>query len=360
MGIFADRPTLLVTGRAATALYLLFRARFPEKSGDVILPANICHAAVYPVLHAGLSPVLCDIDPRTGNATVETVRQAFTRETRAVVLPHMSGTPVRDAEAIAALCRTRGAILIEDCASALGAEGVGSLGDDVIYSTGHAKIVDLGWGGILCTGLSAEVFQPFMDELYPDDADARNLETRFGQVYRAYLNSRRPLAELPQKDFFRSDFRRIHLRLPHASPDLPACVCRALPMELALRRERWNLLSGLFEASGCRDAGIQILDSPSGAVPWRFSFLVSPENRPRIASALLSAGLPVSDWYPSNADFFASSLPVPGAEWHGHSILNLPLTISDSDACRACDLVVTTLQSAIDSGTIPPSARSIQ
>lgn len=358
MGVFADKPTLFVVGRAATALYLLFRARFPEKRGDVILPANICHAAVYPVIYAGLSPVLCDIDQQTGNATVETIRQALTRRTRAVVLPHMYGTPVRDAAEIARLCRQRNVVLVEDCASALGAEGIGAFGDDVVYSTGHAKIVDLGWGGILCTEMPASAFNAYKEELYPDDRVSRNLEQRFAQVYRAYLNSGLPLAAFPRKEFFRSDFRRIHLRLPHSSPDFPSLVSRVLLGEVAARRDRWHRLRELFGASGCLAAGLRILDSPDGAVPWRFSFFSPPGKRSRMASALLSVGYPVSDWYPSNADFFASPLPVPGADLHGHSILNLPLSLSDNEAGRAFDLAAA-LQADADSDPIPPSARRI-
>ena len=98
-----------------------------------------------------------------------------------------------------------------------------------------------------------------------------------------------------------------------------------------------------------------MLGCPASAVPWRFSFFVPAYRRPRVAAALLDAGLPVSDWYPSNADFFSSSLPVPGAEWHGRSILNLPLSISDDEARRAFDLVLDSLTFDHNPNTISPS-----
>ncbi|MBR3583785.1 MAG: DegT/DnrJ/EryC1/StrS family aminotransferase [Kiritimatiellae bacterium] len=341
---FPPTPTLFVTGRAATALFLLLRVRFPDGDGEVILPANICHAAVYPVLHAGLQPVLCDVDVRTGNVRLADILQILSPRTRAVVLPHMYGCPAEDAGAIAALCRQNGLVLVEDCASALGADGTGGFGDDVLFSTGHAKTVDLGWGGILCTSIPEKDLRAHETELFPDDEESRSLEFRFGQMYRNYLNSRRSLSEFPMKDFFRADFRRIHLRLPRGGrQELLTAVRQALPAEITRRRTRQKLLEDSFRQSSAPAAGAEVFVCPPGGVPWRFSFFVPPERRPAVAAALLGAGIPVSDWYPSNADFFSSCHPAPNAFLHGRSILNLPLSLPDDDARRAFDLVATAL-----------------
>lgn len=354
MEAFADKPTLWVTGRAAAALYLLLRVRFPDRCGEVVLPANICHAAVYPVLHAGLTPVLCDVDVRSGNTGLEYVERALTPQTRAVVLPHMYGCPVSDTPAIADLCRKNGLVLVEDCASALGADGTGLCGDDVLYSTGHAKTVDLGWGGVLCTDLPVEALETHVDELFPDSEESRLLEKQFGQHYRAYINSVRPFRDYPHRDFFDRDFRCIHLRLPPpGAHDLPDRVRRALPAELSRRRRREWWLAELFRSSGCESAGAAIYVFPRTAAPWRFSFFVPPERRPSVVSALLGAGLPVSDWYPSNADFFGSTYPAPNAEIHGRSILNLPLAISDDDARRAFEIVAATLEAPWKGPPVP-------
>ena len=333
---FPDKPTIFVAGRASAALFLLLRARFPDGTGEVILPANICHAAVYPVLHAGMKPVLCDVDLLSGNARLADVRQVWSPATRAVVLPHMYGCPAAEAAPIAAFCRQNGIVLVEDCASALGADGIGMFGDDVLFSTGHAKTVDLGWGGILCTDLPENALRAHEGELFPDDSESRELESRFAKVYRSYLNSRRPLAQFPQRDFFQSDFRRIHLRRPCGDgKHLLAEVRRALPAEIARRRMRQTRMEKLFLQSDAPAAGTSLFVPPPAAVPWRFSFFVPPDRRPAVAAALLDAGLPVSDWYPSNADFFASPVPAPNAFLHGRSILNFPLSLPDDGASQA-------------------------
>lgn len=354
MELFPDKNTLLVTGRAATALYLLLRARFPDGSGEIVLPANICHAAVYPVLHAGLKAVLCDVDRQSGNARVADILRVLSPRTRAVVLPHMYGCPAVEIAAIAALCRQKGVVLVEDCASALGAAGIGRFGTDVIYSTGHAKTVDLGWGGILFTDLPEQVLRLHENELFPDDAESRGLEDLFGKIYRMYLNSRRPMAEFSRKDFFRSDFRRIHLRRAReGGTKLLSVVRRALPSEIVRRRTRQERLEKLFAQSGASAAGAFSFVVPPVGVPWRFSFFVPPAQRPAIVTALLDNHIPVSDWYPSNADFFASPIPVPNAVVHGSSILNIPLSLPDEDARHAFAIVAMTLSQSPARRNVP-------
>ena len=76
-----------------------------------------------------------------------------------------------------------------------------------------------------------------------------------------------------------------------------------------------------------------------GGVPWRFSFFVGERNRQALADAMLSCGLPVSDWYPAMAELFGDEKPYPTANGLGRSILNLPLTVSDRQFEAACDLI---------------------
>ena len=266
----------------------------------------------------------------------------------------MYGCPVSDIPAIADLCQKNGLVLVEDCASALGADGIGLYGDDVLYSTGHAKTVDLGWGGVLCTNLPVAALEAHGNELFPDSENSRLLEKRFSQHYRSYINSSRPLKDYPHRDFFKQDFRRIHLRLPPlGAHDLPGRVRQMLPLELSRRRQREKRLSELFRSSGSEAAGAEIYLFPRTAVPWRFSFFVPPARRPSIISDLLFAGLPVSDWYPSNTDFFGTTFPAPNAELHGRSILNLPLNISDDDARRAFEIVAASLEGSWKDTSVP-------
>ena len=66
MDITKLRKNSLFVGRAATAIYLILKTLMEEK--EVILPSNICYAAVYPIIYSNNVPVFVDVDKRTGNA----------------------------------------------------------------------------------------------------------------------------------------------------------------------------------------------------------------------------------------------------------------------------------------------------
>ena len=51
----------LITGRGATAIYLALQNE-GMKDRDVIIPGNICYAAVYPIISSGNDVVFCDVD----------------------------------------------------------------------------------------------------------------------------------------------------------------------------------------------------------------------------------------------------------------------------------------------------------
>ena len=101
----------------------------------------------------GATPVCADIDSVSQNLTAETISAAITPRTRAVVVVHLAGWPC-DMDAIIALCRPRGIVVIEDCAQAHGARykgrPVGSFGDAAAFSFCQDKIITTGGeGGML-------------------------------------------------------------------------------------------------------------------------------------------------------------------------------------------------------------------
>ncbi|MDR3361630.1 MAG: DegT/DnrJ/EryC1/StrS family aminotransferase [Desulfovibrio sp.] len=120
---------------------------------EFVIPAHTFTASAYPYLKKGARPVWADVDLRTRVVTAETVEKALTPKTRAVVVVHLYGY-VADMPQIAALCRERGLVLIEDAAQAIGAEidgkKAGSFGDMAIFSFhSHKNLTTLGEGGML-------------------------------------------------------------------------------------------------------------------------------------------------------------------------------------------------------------------
>jgi aminotransferase len=125
------------------------------KAGDeVVLPSTSFVGAGNAVLAAGGRARFCDIDVRTLNPSLGDVEACLSPKTRAVLITHYGGIAIRDTEAIAALCRSRGIALIEDSACAPAstlADGraCGTAGDFGVWSFDSMKMISTGDGGMI-------------------------------------------------------------------------------------------------------------------------------------------------------------------------------------------------------------------
>jgi len=88
------------------------------KGQEVIMPALCPAMDAFAIIHAGGTPVFCDVDPLTGLATAETIEPCITDKTKAIIAVALHGLP-SDMEAILELSRTYALWVIEDCAQAL-------------------------------------------------------------------------------------------------------------------------------------------------------------------------------------------------------------------------------------------------
>ncbi|CAA9239189.1 MAG: hypothetical protein AVDCRST_MAG41-1292 [uncultured Corynebacteriales bacterium] len=136
------------------ALHMAMHAVGIRPGDEVLVPSYSFHATVAPLFLLGAVPVLCDVDPLTGNADLADATARITDSTRAIVVTHMWGHPV-DPDGLAAL-RARGVKVVEDCSHAHGARSadgrlVGTYGDAAVFSLGARKMVSGGLGGVLTT-----------------------------------------------------------------------------------------------------------------------------------------------------------------------------------------------------------------
>lgn len=135
------------------ALELALSALNIGPGDEVVVPARTFIASASCVVARGAVPVIADVDPVSQNLTVDTVRQALTDRTRAIVAVHLAGWPC-DIDPILDLARGRDVKVVEDCAQAHGASykgrPVGSLGDCAAFSFCQDKIMTTGGeGGML-------------------------------------------------------------------------------------------------------------------------------------------------------------------------------------------------------------------
>ena len=156
---FIGRPSIAVSSGTA-ALHLAYLLAGIKPGDEVVCPLFTCTATNTPLLQIGARIKFCDVAPDSLNVGLGQIYGAITEKTKAVVLVHYGGAPIKHLPGIQALCKQRGIVLIEDCAQAIGAsaKGLGSsapaiacgtAGDFGCFSFQAVKHVTTGDGGML-------------------------------------------------------------------------------------------------------------------------------------------------------------------------------------------------------------------
>ena len=121
---------------------------------EVIVPPYTFLSTASAVVEANAIPVFADIDPDTFNLSPESVEQAITARTKAIIVVHFAGLPGA-MDRLMKLAEERGIAVIEDAAHAHGASyrerPVGSLGHISSFSFQSSKNLTCGEGGIILT-----------------------------------------------------------------------------------------------------------------------------------------------------------------------------------------------------------------
>src|SRR3990167_3695558 len=91
-----------------------------DRGDEVIMPAN-SYPTAFAVTAVGAIPKLVDIDPNTYTIDPDSIEQAITKRTKAILPVHLYGQPA-EMEKILVIGRKYKIPVIEDCAQAHGAE----------------------------------------------------------------------------------------------------------------------------------------------------------------------------------------------------------------------------------------------
>lgn len=166
------------------ALHVSLIAANLEPGSEVITtPLTFC-ATVNAIIHAGLVPVLADVDPATQCISPGAIEAAITPCTQAIVPVHFAGRPC-DMDAIMRIAKQHKLKVIEDCAHAIETEyhgrKAGTFGDFGCFSFYATKNVVTGEGGMILGaddeliarakilalhGMSKDAWKRFSDEGY--------------------------------------------------------------------------------------------------------------------------------------------------------------------------------------------------
>ncbi|MBN2095307.1 MAG: DegT/DnrJ/EryC1/StrS family aminotransferase [Candidatus Aenigmarchaeota archaeon] len=143
------------------ALFLSLKALGIKKGDEVILPSYVCASVLSAINLAGARPVLADIEEEGYNISPDSVESKITSKTKAVIVPHMFGSPAR----IDKFLKLKVPI-IEDCAQSVGGEfkgkKIGSFGKLSIFSFYATKVFTTGQGGMVTTH-SKEILEKLRD-----------------------------------------------------------------------------------------------------------------------------------------------------------------------------------------------------
>ena len=145
---------IVLTGSGRHALKLALKLLGVSKRDEVIIPPFICPCVGEAVLEVNATPVFGDNDGNSLNMSPESVEEAISEKTRAIVVSHIGGIPARLSEFIE-ISKKYDIPLIEDCAQSFGAEydGIftGLHGDFSFFSFGISKNINSVGGGALYT-----------------------------------------------------------------------------------------------------------------------------------------------------------------------------------------------------------------
>jgi dTDP-4-amino-4,6-dideoxygalactose transaminase len=214
------------------ALLLTLHALGVQPGEEVICPAFTWVATADVIPRVGANIVFADIDEEF-NIDPESVRQAITERTRALIVVHLFGRAANVA-ALSEICAEHGIHLIEDCAQATGAEiggkPVGVFGVAGCFSFYPTKnLGGFGDGGMILTDNDelAGRLRTYRD--HGRDADNNFLEigynSRLDSLQAALLDVKLPSLDEDNADrqanaaFYQETLNQEVFTLPRVAPD---------------------------------------------------------------------------------------------------------------------------------------------
>ncbi len=142
-----------LTSSGTAALTTAMAAMGIGAGDEVIMPAFTFVASFEAVLSMGAVPVLVDIDSSL-TLSPAAVKAAITPKTKCVMPVHMCGS-MADLDALQAICKEHGLLLLEDACQSIGGtykgKALGTIGDAGTFSFDFVKTITCGEGGVVMT-----------------------------------------------------------------------------------------------------------------------------------------------------------------------------------------------------------------
>ena len=149
---FGHNMPSVAVGSGTDALHLSYILAGIKKGDEVICPVFTCTATNIPLLYIGAKIKFADINPKTFNIDIDSVKKLITKKTKAIVFVNYGGLPC-DLSELTNIAKKNKLILIQDAAQSLGAtykkKPITSYADFTIFSFQAIKQISSGDGGML-------------------------------------------------------------------------------------------------------------------------------------------------------------------------------------------------------------------
>lgn len=203
---------------------------------EVIMPTFTFVASFESILAIGAIPILVDVDD-TLTLNPEAVVKAITPKTKVVMPVHMCGS-MADLNALKAICKRYGLLLLEDACQAIGGSykgrPLGSIGDLGCFSFDYVKTITCGEGGGIITNNEAYFKNAdyYSDHGHDHIGNDRGAETHpfLGYNFRiSELNAAVGCAQIERLDEFLSIQKNHYTILRQALSEIAEVTFRRVP-----------------------------------------------------------------------------------------------------------------------------------
>lgn len=328
----------IAVSSCTAGLHLALFVRGIGPGHRVVVPAMTHVATAHVVELQGATPIFVDVDPATGNLDIDALKDLDSDGIDAIMPVHYLGLPC-DMVAIRRIASEAGAMVIEDCALAVGAtyEGrsAGSLGDCGSFSFYPVKHLTSIEGGMVTTddgelaaairkrrafGYNRDLSQRTRPGIY--DVDALGFNYRMNEVEAAV-----GLVQLGKLEDWLEQRARNHSVIAEALATLDGIT--VFPSEVGAARSSHYCLNLVLPADGSID-------------------------RDAVQDGLIARGIGTSIHYPSAVPMFTyyrerygyRSGQFPVAEWLGSQTISLPVGphLGDDGAQHVAQAVTAAVQ----------------
>lgn len=346
-GWVGAREAIAVSSCTA-ALEISLRALGLPPGSRVLTSTMTFCGAVSAILHAGLQPVLVDVEPETLMPSPLGLAEAVWRDgpADAMVVIHFAGqpAPVEHLAAAAGLSLSR---IVEDAAHAIGAidgtRAIGTIGAATCFSFYATKNLPIGEGGMITTA----------DSRLAAEARSIRLHGMSHDAWRRYLPGASWRYEVAV-DGIKANMT-----------DIQAAIGRAQLRELNVWQERRTELAALYDACLSEVPGVRLPARPAtGLHAWHLYVVqleLSELGRDAVISFLAERGIDCSVHFipVHHHPYFQQTLSLdpshfPNADRAFQRIVSLPFHVgmTDEDVRHVCDLLEEAIAQAGQASTL--------